>query len=75
MTRKTAKDFHPEVLKLFDQYVHGMIARRDFLTGAAKFAAVGMTAAGLLESLAPKFAQARKELDALKHGRQEAGKQ
>ena len=25
MTHKTAKDFHPEVLKLFDQYVHGVI--------------------------------------------------
>ena len=23
MPRQTAKDFHPEVLKLFDQYVHG----------------------------------------------------
>lgn len=60
MTRKTAKDFHPEVLKLFDQYVHGMIARREFLAGAARFVAAGMTAAGLLESLAPKFAEAQK---------------
>jgi len=34
MTRKTAKDFHPEVLKLFDKYVHGAMARRDFLKSA-----------------------------------------
>ena len=49
MERKTADDFHPEVLKLFDQYVHGQASRRDFLTGAAKYAALsGLTAAGLL---------------------------
>ena len=29
--RLTAADFHPEVLKLFDQYVHGDIDRRGFL--------------------------------------------
>jgi carboxymethylenebutenolidase len=34
MTRKTADDFHPEVMKLFDQYVHGVIPRRGFLTSA-----------------------------------------
>ena len=31
MTRKTANDFDPEVLKLFDQYVHSEIDRRGFL--------------------------------------------
>ena len=29
--RRTAADFHPEVLQLFDQYVHGEIDRRGFL--------------------------------------------
>src|SRR5436309_2014280 len=33
MERKKASDFPPEVLKLFDGYVHGMISRRDFLDG------------------------------------------
>lgn len=59
MTRKTAKDFHPEVLSLFDQYVHGQMTRRGFLKGAAKFALAGVTAAGLLESLSPRFAEAQ----------------
>ena len=59
MTRKTARDFHPEVLKLFDQYVHGVIGRRDFLTAAAKYAVAGITAGGLLEALSPQFAQAQ----------------
>ena len=35
MTRKTAKDFHPQALKLFDQYVHGQLSRRGFLQRAA----------------------------------------
>lgn len=60
MTRKTADDFHPEVLKLFDQYVHGQASRRDFLTGAAKYAALaGVTASGLLAALSPQFAAAQ----------------
>ncbi|MEQ1622440.1 MAG: dienelactone hydrolase family protein [Methylococcales bacterium] len=59
MTRKTANDFHPEVLKLFDKYVHGDISRRGFLSSAAKFTVLGLTAEGLLEALSPKFAQAQ----------------
>ena len=59
MERKKASDFRPEVLKLFDGYVHGMISRRDFLDGAAKFAAGGFTAAAMLESLRPNYAWAQ----------------
>ena len=54
-----AGDFDPEVLRLFDQYVHGGIDRRGFLDRAAKFAVGGVTAAALLEALSPKFAQAQ----------------
>lgn len=57
--RGKASDFHPEVLRLFDKYVHGQIDRRGFLDGAAKFAVGGATAAGLLEALSPNFAWAR----------------
>ena len=59
MDRKKASDFHPEVLKLFDGYVHGSISRREFLDRAAKFAVGGVTAAGLLEALSPNFAWAQ----------------
>ncbi|HEX4337746.1 MAG TPA: dienelactone hydrolase family protein [Polyangiaceae bacterium] len=55
--RKTANDFHPDVLRLFDSYVHGLIDRRGFLERAAKFAA-GTTALALLEALNPRFAEA-----------------
>ena len=57
--RLTAADFAPEVLSLFDKYVHGAIDRRGFLDGAARFAVGGTTAAALLEALSPKFAQAQ----------------
>jgi carboxymethylenebutenolidase len=59
MTRKTAKDFHPKALKLFDQYVHGQLSRRGFLQRAAQFAAAGITAEGLLLALSPSFAEAQ----------------
>jgi len=57
--KQTANDFHPEVLKLFDSYVHGGIDRRGFLDGAARFAVGGISAAALLEALSPNFAQAQ----------------
>lgn len=57
--RRTAADFHPEVLRLFDRYVHGGIDRRGFLDGAARFAVGGTTAAMLLEALSPDFANAQ----------------
>jgi carboxymethylenebutenolidase len=59
MTQKTAKDFHPEVLGLFDKFVHGDITRRDFLNQAGKYTVAGVTATGLLAALTPKFAQAK----------------
>jgi carboxymethylenebutenolidase len=57
--RRTAADFDPEVLILFDAYVHGAIDRRGFLNKASKYAAGGVTAAMLLDALNPKFAEAQ----------------
>ena len=62
-SRLTAKDFDPEVLKLFDQYVHGLMPRRDFLKSAAKFAVAGLGAEGLLNALNPRFAEAKQVAD------------
>ena len=58
--RLTAADFHPEALRLFDQYVHGLIDRRGFLDRAGRHAAGFGTAAGLLAALSPDFASAQK---------------
>jgi len=59
MERKRASDFPPEVLKLFDQYVHGWMNRRDFLDNAGRYAVGGFTAAAMLESLRPNYAFAQ----------------
>jgi carboxymethylenebutenolidase len=53
-----ASDFPPEVLRLFDQYVHNLIDRRAFLDSAGRFAVGGLTAAALLDALNPRFAEA-----------------
>jgi carboxymethylenebutenolidase len=59
MERKHASDFDPDVLILFDAYVHGAIDRRGFLEKAAKYATGGVTAAVLLDALNPRFAEAQ----------------
>lgn len=56
MTRLTANDFDPAVMKLFDLYVHGQLDRRGFLSQAARYAVGGATAASLLSALSPSFA-------------------
>ncbi len=59
MTRLTAQDFQPEVLQLFDRYVHGDLSRRGFLDQAGRFAGSPAAAAALLAALSPQFAAAQ----------------
>jgi carboxymethylenebutenolidase len=59
MQRRNLSDFPSDVLKLFDGYIHGSIARRDFLDRAAKYAVGGFSAAAMLESLTPNYALAQ----------------
>lgn len=54
-----AGDFDPEILKLFDGYVHGKISRRQFLDRSAGLAAAGLSAGAILASLSPDYALAR----------------
>lgn len=57
--RLTARDFNPEVLRLFDRYVHGLLDRRGFINAAARYTAGVAGAAALLEALNPNFALAQ----------------
>jgi len=57
MADKTRID--PEVLRLFDGYVHGKLSRRDFLDRVAAFTASSVTAAALLNALSPNYALAQ----------------
>ena len=58
-TCKTAQDFDPAVMRLFDQYVHGLIDRRGFLKGTSGLAISTAAATGLLAALTPDFAAAQ----------------
>jgi carboxymethylenebutenolidase len=56
--RLTTADFDPDVLALFDQYVHGLMDRRAFLGGVGRI--VGSAGAvAVLAALAPQFAAAQ----------------
>lgn len=57
--RLTAVDFHPEVLRLFDRYVHGIVDRREFIVQASKFTTGVVAAESLLQALSPNFAAAQ----------------
>jgi carboxymethylenebutenolidase len=59
MERKKVSDFDPQLISLFQKYVHGAISRRKFLDGAAKFAVGGLTANTLWEMLRPHYAWAQ----------------
>ena len=58
MQRMVASDFHPEVLRLFDAYVHGGLSRREFIDKAGPFSA-GVGGAAVLASLSPNYALAQ----------------
>ena len=57
--RMKASDFHPKLLEMYDGYVHGKMTKREFLANAGKYAAAGVTAAAVLESLQPNYAWAQ----------------
>lgn len=58
MQRLQARDFHPEVMRLFNRYIHGGIDRRTFLADASRYTVTGVTASMLLDSLMPRYAEA-----------------
>ena len=57
--RKTAKDFDPRILEIFDGYVHGAMTKREFLERAGKYTAAGVTGAMVLDQLQPNYALAQ----------------
>jgi len=57
--RVMTKDLDPELWKIFDEYVHGFIDRRGFIDRAGKYAVGGLTAAGILDLMNPRFAEAQ----------------
>ena len=56
--RLTTADFDPQVLVLFDAYVHGNLDRRGFLQRVGEIVG-GAAALGVLAALSPQFARAQ----------------
>jgi carboxymethylenebutenolidase len=59
MERRKASDFPQELINLLDLYVHGDMDRREFVEHCQRFAAGGITAAMLFDSLRPNYAFAQ----------------
>lgn len=53
-----------EVFDLFDNYVHDRIDRREFASKVARYAVGGLTVAGIMDYLSPKYATAQQ----VRHG-------
>lgn len=49
----------PRVFKLYDEYCHGYINRRDFFNRASKLTVGGVTALAMAEALLPRYAEAQ----------------
>ena len=52
-------DLNPEIFRLFDQFVHGIIDRRTFLEKASLYTVGGLTAGAILDYLSPDYATAQ----------------
>ena len=55
MSEQQKKNLHPDVYKLFDRYVHSKLERREFIERIGAYAVGGLTVAGMLEYLQPKY--------------------
>ena len=59
MTEIKAEDLEQGVYDLFDEYVHGLIDRREFLHHASKYAVAGLTATAIFDFLSPDYTLAQ----------------
>src|SRR5215831_19264083 len=56
MEPKKAPHLAPELIELYNVYIHGGMTRREFLDATKKFAVGGLTAAAIVEALMPNYA-------------------
>ena len=52
-----SSDLNEEIFKIFDQYIHSVISRREFMDKLSKYAVAGLTATAIFEFLAPRYAE------------------
>lgn len=63
------KKLPTEAVDLYSQFIHGEIARRDFLDGLKRFAVGGLSVAAMVDALMPNYAlgqQVRKDDERIK---------
>lgn len=56
MSSKERRTVPVEAIELYNQYVHGEISRRAFLSRAKQFAVAGLTASAIIDALMPDYA-------------------
>jgi carboxymethylenebutenolidase len=56
MEPMTTPKLPPELIQLYNVYIHGGMSRREFLDSTKKYAVGGLTAAVIVESLMPNYA-------------------
>lgn len=59
MSQKQRRTVPPEAIELYNQFIHGEISRRDFISGANKLAVAGLTAGAIVSALMPDYAAAQ----------------
>jgi carboxymethylenebutenolidase len=56
MEANKPSELAPELVELYNEYIHGGMSRREFLDATKKFAVGGLTAAAIVEALMPNYA-------------------
>ena len=56
MSKKERRTVPPAAIQIYNDYIHGEISRRKFLSGLKKYAAAGISASMLAEALMPNYA-------------------
>ncbi len=56
MEPKKPHELPPEVVELYNEYIHGGMSRREFLDATKRFAVGGLTAAAIVEAMMPNYA-------------------
>ncbi len=59
MSPRERRSVPPEAVELYNRFIHGEISRRDFVSGAQKFAVAGLTAGAIVDALMPNYAAAQ----------------
>jgi carboxymethylenebutenolidase len=58
MTREQ-RTLPPQAIELYNEYVHGLVSRRDFIHGLQRLAVAGLTVTAIIDALTPNYAAAQ----------------